>query len=85
MCDAINYLLDNIFIGFGSKLYRKKGRYFQWVLIVLLLLQICVCFVIRETLCWLCQTIIKLKLLKLLTRPPDIKMTYLILIILILK
>ena len=23
MCDALNYLLDNIFIRFGSKLYRK--------------------------------------------------------------
>ena len=39
------------------------------VLIVLLLLQICFCFVMRETLCCLCQTIIKLILLKLLTQP----------------
>ena len=23
MCDALNYLLDNIFIKFGSKLYRQ--------------------------------------------------------------
>ena len=23
MCDALNYLLDNIFIRFGSKLYRQ--------------------------------------------------------------
>ena len=23
MCDALHYLLDNIFIRFGSKLYRK--------------------------------------------------------------
>ena len=23
MCDALHYLLDNIFIGFGSKLYRQ--------------------------------------------------------------
>ena len=30
------------------------------VLIVLLLLQICYCFVMRETLCCLCLTIIKL-------------------------
>ena len=36
------------------------------------LLQICFCFVVRETLCCLCQTIIKLILLKLLTQPPDI-------------
>ena len=39
----------------------------------------------RETSYWLCQTIIKLILLKLLTQPPDIWMTYLILIILILN
>ena len=37
----------------------------------------------RETVCCLRQTIIKLILLKLLTPPPDIKMTCLILIILI--
>ena len=43
------------------------------------------CFVMRETSCCLCQTIIKLILLKLLIPPPDIKMTYLILIILILN
>ena len=30
------------------------------------------CFVMRETLCCLCQTIIKLILLKLFTPPPDI-------------
>ena len=24
MCDALNYLLDNIFIRFGSQLYRDK-------------------------------------------------------------
>ena len=23
MCDALHYLLDNVFIGFGSKLYRQ--------------------------------------------------------------
>ena len=49
MCDALHYLLDNIFIRFGSKSYRQivgipKG------LIVLLLLQICFYFVMRETL-----------------------------------
>ena len=52
---------------------------------MLLLLQICFCFVMRETLCCLCQKIIKLILLKLLTQPQDIKMNYLILIILILN
>ena len=48
MCDALHYLLDNIFIRFGSKLYR------QIVGIPLgsncvFLLQICFCFVMRET------------------------------------
>ena len=41
--------------------------------------------VMRETSCCLCQTIIKLILLKLLTLPPDIKMANLILITLILN
>ena len=45
---------------------------FQWALIVLLLLQICFGFVMRETLCCLCQIIIKLILLKTLTPPPYI-------------
>ena len=39
----------------------------------------------RETSCCLCQTIIKLILLKLLNPPPNIEITYLILIILILN
>ena len=47
MCDALHYLLDNIFIRFGSKLYSQLSV-FQWVLIVLLLLQICFCFVMRD-------------------------------------
>ena len=46
---------------------------------LLLLLQNCFCFVMRETSCCLCQKIIKLILLKLLTPSPDIKMTSLIL------
>ena len=40
MCDALHYLLDNIFIRFVSN-YIDKLSVFQWVLIVLLLLQIC--------------------------------------------
>ena len=27
MCDALHYLLDNIFIIFGAKLYRKNYRH----------------------------------------------------------
>ena len=59
MCDALNYLLDNIFKDLAQN-YIEKLQVFQWVLIVLLLLQICFCFVTRETSCCLCQTIIKL-------------------------
>ena len=66
MCDSLHYLLDNICIRFGSKLYRQIVG-IQMLLIMLLLLQICFCFVMRETLCCLCQTKIKLILLKLLT------------------
>ena len=62
MCDALHYLYDNIFIRFGSKLYRQTVG-IQWVLIVLFLLQICFCFVMRKTSCCFCQTIIKLILL----------------------
>ena len=61
MCDALHYLLDNIFIRFGSKLYRQ----IVGIPIVLLLLQICFCFVMRDTSCCLYQTIIKLIILKL--------------------
>ena len=75
MCDALHYLLDNIFIRFGSKLYRQ--------IVGISMGTNCFYFVMKETSCCLCQTIIKLILLKLLTPPPDIKMTYLILIILI--
>ena len=48
MCDALHYLLDNIFIRFGSKLYRQILG-IPMVVNVLLLLQICFCFVMRET------------------------------------
>ena len=47
VCDALVYLLDNIFIRFGTKLYRQT-IVFRWELIVLLLLQICFFFVMRE-------------------------------------
>ena len=43
MCDALHYLLDNIFVRFGSKLYRQNvGR-----------LQICFCFVERDFMLYL--------------------------------
>ena len=71
MCDALHYLLDNIFIRFGSKLYRQivgipMGTNCAPLVADLFL------FVMREILCYLCQTIIKLILLKLLSLPPDI-------------
>ena len=71
MCDALYYLLDNIFIRFGSKLYRQivgisMGTNYAP------LEQICFCFVTSETLYCPCQTIIKPIYLKLLTSPPDI-------------
>ena len=47
LCDAHVYLLDNIFIRFGTKLYRQTIG-IRWELIVLLLLQICFFFVMRE-------------------------------------
>ena len=43
MCDALHYVLDNIFIRFGSKLYRQIVV-FQWVRILLRLLRICSVF-----------------------------------------
>ena len=70
MCDALHYLLDNIFIIFRSKLNRQiigiqMGTNCAPLVADLFLF----CY---ETLCSLCQTIIKLILLKLLTQPPDI-------------
>ena len=47
MSDALHYILDNIFIRFGS-IYRDKLYVFQWVLVVLLLWQICFCFVMGD-------------------------------------
>ena len=40
MCDALHDLLDNIFIRFGSKIYRQIVGILMGI-IVLLLLQIC--------------------------------------------
>ena len=84
MCDALHYLLDNIFMRFGSKLHRQIVGIPMGTKCAPLVADL-FCLVMRETLCCHCQTIIKLILLKLLTQPPDIKMTYLILIILILN
>ena len=71
MCDALHYLLENVFIRFGSKLYRKivgisMGTNCAPLVADLVLL----CY--ERDFVFLCQTIIKLILLKLLTPPPDI-------------
>ena len=71
MCDVLHYLLDNIFIRFGSKLYRQMVGIPMGTNCAPLV-EICFCFVMRENVCCLCQTIINLMLLKLLTLPPDI-------------
>ena len=71
MRDALYNLLDNIFIRFGSKLYRQI-EVFQWILIVTLLLQISLCFVMRDTQCCLFLTILKLMLSKRLTLPDEL-------------
>ena len=70
MCDALNYLLDKIFIRFRSKLYRQIVGIPMGTNCAPLVADL-FCIVMRETLCCLCQTIIKLVLLKLLTLPPD--------------
>ena len=70
MCDALHYLLDNIFIRFGSKLYRQ--------IVGIPMGTNCAPFVADLFLfCYerdfmLSLTIIKLILLKLLTLPQDI-------------
>ena len=47
VCDALTFLLDNIFILFGTKLYRQVVG-FLWALIVLPWLQIYSYFVMRD-------------------------------------
>ena len=49
VCDALIFLLDNIFIRFGTKLYRQVVG-ILWALIVLPWLQIYSCFVMKGTL-----------------------------------
>ena len=63
-CVMLSIIFWTMYLLFLARNYIDK--------LVLLLLQICFCFVMRDTSCCLCQTIIKLILLKLLTPPPDI-------------
>ena len=71
MCDALHYLLDNIFTRFGSKLYRQIVGIQMGTNCASLVADL-FCFVMRDTSRCLFQTIIKLILLKLLTPSPDI-------------
>ena len=69
MCDALYYLLDNIFIRFGSKLYRQIVGIQMGTNCASLVADMFYCFAMREISCCLFLTIIKLMLLKLLTQP----------------
>ena len=48
VCDALTFLLDNIFIGFGTQIVKQVV--FLWALIMLPWLQIYSCFVMKWTL-----------------------------------
>ena len=65
MCDALHYLLDNIFIRFGSKSYGQIVGIPMGTNSVPLVADLFLfCYEI-STLCCLCKTIIKLILLEL--------------------
>ena len=84
MCDALYYLLDNVFIRFDSKLYRQiVGIPFGTNCVPLVADLFLFCY--ERYFILSLSGIIKLILLKLLNLPPDIKMTHLIFIILILN
>ena len=68
VCDALNVLLDNIFIQVDTKLYRQG---FLWALTVRPWLPNCSCFVMRGTLRCLFLMISRLILLALLTLHQD--------------
>ena len=71
MCDALHYLLDNVLRKFGSKSYSQIVGIPMGSNCAPLVADL-ICFAMRETSCFLCQTIVKLILLKLLTPPADI-------------
>ena len=74
VCDAVHYLFDNIFIRFGSKLYRHIVGIPMGTNCAPLIADMFL-FVMRENLCCFFLTIIKQMLLKHLTLPDDISMT----------
>ena len=71
MCDTLHYLLGNTFIRFGMKLYRQNAGVPMGTNCAPLVADL-FSFVMRENSCCLYLTIIKLKLLKLLTPSLDI-------------
>ena len=54
MCDALHYLLDNIFIRYGSKLFRQIVGIPMEPNCAPLVCRFFFCFVIRETSCCRC-------------------------------
>ena len=71
MCDALHYLLENIFTRFDSKLYRQIVGIRMGTNLAPLVADLFLFCYKRECIC-LRQTIIKLILLNLLMPPPDI-------------
>ena len=72
MCDALHYHLEYIFIRFSSKLYSHIVGIPMGTNCASLVADLFF-FVMRETSCCLCQTIIKLISLKLLTLLSDVR------------
>ena len=74
MCDALHYLLDNIFIRFGSKLYRQIVGIPMGTNCAPLVADLFLFCYERDFMLSLSENnqVIKLILLKLLTLPPDI-------------
>ena len=71
MCDALHNLLDNIFIRFGSKLYRQIVGIQMGTNCAPLVADLFLFCYERDFMLSLSDNI-KLILLKLLTQPPDI-------------
>ena len=82
MCDALHYLLDNLFIRFGSKLYSQIVGIPMGTNCALLVADLFLFCYERDFMLSLSDN--NQPDIKLLTPSPDIKMTNLILIILIL-
>ena len=72
VCDMLTFLLDNIFIRFGTRLYRQEVGSL-WALFVLPWLPIYSCFVMRGTLWCLFLMISRLILVTLFYDGSDLK------------